>query len=171
MKNETEIKSLQTQLQVQHTDLNSFHTESMKLQEDYDLGMMRIQQLEKELNDVLYYKRNILEKMQSLESLALGEGSRLGNIHFSRQGLLEGRFLERVQSRCSERHSKQAAAVETIRENVSEIKRKAEMIEDEIEAERKNLMYVDNLISTNQATIQAKRMRIAQLESSIRVLT
>lgn len=171
MKKDVKLISLQSQLRTQHTDLNNYNVENIRLQSSYDAGILRIQQLEQQLNDVLYYKRNMLEKMQEAESLVTGEGSRLGGIKFFRHGLLEGRFLERMQTRISEQHRTQAAAVEAIRENIWEIKRKVKIIENEIEAERRYVIHVDSLISTNQAKIQQKKMAIAQLESSIRVLT
>jgi|SRR5699024_4991564 len=109
--------------------------------------------------------------MQMAEGLVSGESSRLGGIKFVRHGQLEGRFLERMQTRISEQRQKQMQAVDGIRENIEEIKRKVKMIENEIEHERKYLMQVDSLISTNQANIQQKKLAITQLESSLRVLT
>lgn len=171
MNKEIELKGLRDQLQTQQTNLNSYHTGNSRLQSDYDLGISRVQQLERELTDVLHYKKNIVEKMEVAESYASGSGSKLGRINLIRQGQLEGRFFERMQSRLAEHQRKQSDAVETIRKNLIEIKNKAKSIEDEIEDARKYVMEIDSLISTNQANIQAKKIQIAHLQSNIRMMT
>jgi predicted nuclease with TOPRIM domain len=171
VKKDTALNSLQDKLRTQQNDLKSFHAENTRLQSQYDSEMTRIQQLERELSDLLHYHKNILEKMQVAESYASGHGSRLGSIKLVRHGQLEGRFLERMQSRLSDRHRKQADAVEAIRENMREIKSKSQLIEYEIEDARKYAMQVDNLISTNRDNIRARKVQIAQLEGRIRVMT
>lgn len=171
MSKEIELISLQNQIQTEQTDINFYQAENIRLQSDYDIGISRIQQLEQELVDVLHYKKNIMEQLEVAESCACGEGSRLDKIKLVRHGQLEGRFLERMQSRLSERQRKQAAAVDTIRENITEIKNKSQLIEDEIDDARMYALELDTLISTNQANIQAKKTQIAQLEGNIRMMT
>lgn len=112
-----------------------------------------------------------MEKMEVVESYASGEDSRLGKIKLTRQGQLEGRFFERMQTRLAERQRKQSDAVETIRGNIKEIKSKSEIIEEEIDDARKYTMEIDSLISSNQANIQAKKVEIAQLQGNIRMMT
>lgn len=170
MNKEAELIGLRSQLNSERVNLNNFYAENTRLQTDYNTGMSRIQQLERELSDVLYYKGHILEKLQKVESLATGPSSQLSRIQFIRQGQLEGRFLNRIQSRITDQQQKQARAVETIRDNIHEIKNKIQMIEDQLEQERTYVMHVDSLISTNQARIQQKKVQIAKLEGNIRVL-
>lgn len=170
MEKEKELEGLQSDLQSGHTDLNHLQTENMSLQSDYDLGISRVKQLERELMDVLDYKGRIIEKLEVAESYVSGEGSRLGRIKCHRHGQLEGRFLERMQSRMKERQRKQADAVDVIRENVMKMKKKSLLIEEDIEEARKHVMEIEGLISMNQSNIQAKKAQIAQLEGKIRVM-
>ena len=89
MNRNVELSGLHNQMQTQQTSLHNFHAENIRLQSDYNAGMLRIQQLEQELGDVLHYKQNILVKMRDVENLASGEASRLGSIKFVRHGQLE----------------------------------------------------------------------------------
>lgn len=171
MNKEIELNSLHQQLQTKQDNINFYHTENANLQSDYDLGISRTKQLERELIDVLHYKKKIMEKMEVAESYASGDGSRLGSLKLVQPGQLEGRFLERMQSRIAERQRKQSNAVEMIKENVEEIKGKSKLIEEEIEDARKHVMEMDNLISTNQMKIQAKKAEITQLQGNIRMMT
>lgn len=171
MSTKAELSGLQTQLHQQQTSLHNFQADQIKLQGDYDACMLRIQQLEQELSDVLYYKQNILKKVDNLEGLVSSEGSRLSKIQCVRYGQLEGRFLERMQSRMEEHRKKQALALATIKDNLGEIKAKTQALEDDIENERRQLMHVDNLISQRRASIAQQQTTIAQLEGNIRGLS
>lgn len=171
MQNKIKLNSLHQQLQTQKTNINSYYTKNVQLQSNYDAGISRIKQLERELIDVLHYKKNIMKNMEVVESCASGHSSRLGRIKIARRGQLEGHFFERMQSRLDGRQSKQSDAVESIKENIRKIKSKSEVIEDEIESARKYAMEIDGLISANQANIQAKKIQIAQLQGSIRMMT
>lgn len=130
-----------------------------------------MQQLEIELSDVLYYKQQILKKIEEAELLVAGESSKMGQLNFIRHGQLEGRFLEKIQSRISEQQRIQENILETIRGNLDEIKQKAELIEDEILTERQIVLNIDALISSKQAVIEQQKSQIAELESNIRILT
>lgn len=166
-----EQNHLHSQLRTEQSNLITFQAETARLQTNYTTGMARIQQLEQELSDILHYKQHILEHTQVAESLASGGHSKMGQINFTRHGELEGRFLERIQSRVAEKHREQSNVVEGIKENILEIKRKTQLVEDMIEDERRYVMQVDGLISSNQSIIQQKKVRIAELEGSIRFLT
>lgn len=165
-----ELSNLRGQVQMKQSDLNKYQAENARLEADYDLAFSRVQQLERELVDVLHYQKKITEKTEVLESYTSGGQSRLGKISLVRSGQLEGQFLERMQSRLAERQKAQERAVDTIKNNLIEIKNKARFIEDEIDEARKSVMQLDALISTNQANIQAKKGEILQLEGNIRMI-
>lgn len=54
MSKEIELNSLKGKIQ---TDINFYHTENVRLQSDYDIGISRIQQLEQNLLMFFIIKR------------------------------------------------------------------------------------------------------------------
>lgn len=167
----SQISNLKNQKIREESTLQTYYAQGAEYQLGYDNCLTTIGRLEQELNDLLFYKKHTLEESQNLESLIIGDASPMGKIHFHQTGLLEGRFLEKAQTKLLNQKRRQKQALATIENNIQEMKRKERQIEDELETERTKLLQFDDLISNNKANIESKKMAISTIESKIRSIS
>src|SRR5690625_2708193 len=167
---ETRIPYLKGQISTKRSYLQNCYQQDAEYRLAYDDCLTNIGRLEKELDDLLLYKRKALVEFQHLETLISGDASPMGKIQFFQPGLLESIFFEKIQIKLIDQRREQKNALAAIRDDIQELKRKESEIEDEIGVERTKLMNIDDLISRNKANIESRKMEIAVIESQIRSL-
>jgi len=152
----TERSSLDTLINKNHVYTNQFEE-----------GSLHLKKLEQELDDLLLYKKKILEEYHYLEELI----DKSNKVQFSVPGHLEGHFLRRINDKISDDKKQQYKIRDTIHNNLDKVDRSIEKLEQDLENQRQALFQLDQLIADNSASIQLKRTEITKLEGQLRSLS
>lgn len=159
------------QINEKQSDLQACHQKDAEYRLNYDECLETIGTLEQELNLLLFHKKKALEIYQHLESLICGDVSPMGKIQFNQPGLLEGKFLRKVQIKLNDERREQRKTLAAMRESILEINQKIREVEDDIALERSQLIQLNDLMIANKEQINTKNMQIVILEGNIRSLS
>lgn len=166
-----QIANFRSVIASKQANLHSYYEKDRMYQQQYNSELSKIRQLERELEDLLFYKKKAMKEFTYMEELITGDGSRMGRIQLVKPGRLEGRALELIQNRINSRKKSQQLTLAHINQSIQHMKQKSIEIEQELEAARRQILSLDQYIETNQLNIQRLKMDIATVQGQIRTLS
>ncbi|MDQ0206950.1 hypothetical protein [Alkalicoccobacillus murimartini] len=170
MDNSQQIFLLNQRITSKQSSISTLSGQNNTYRSQHSDGISELNRLEKQLEDLLQNQQDMINQLDKIEGLTVGEGSPMGRIKFFAPGLLEGRALEKIQERIANRQDQQLQGRNRIQETIHEADDDISELEGKIEDQKAANLQLEQLLSNNQNRIDQLKLQVSSDRSRLRMM-